>query len=417
MGHRQLPLIANLASFGASAACGLLATLLIVVLWSSEAMGIFTQALAWYFVVSQIAVLGLHNASLTFLARRKGGPIADNKTVVTALAMGLVGGVAGALLTNPISMLASLIASNESVGETVRNTALLLVFSTLAKIVLFSLNGLALFYRFALLQALRAAGVLAATLAAWTLGADVVTIPLYMALAEALVLLIGLALIGPAYLRPRKTSLRRMRLLAFFGIGSLPSGVLAEANARVDVVLLGAFVPSATVGVYSTAALLAEGLFNLLLVFRVMLQPQIGEALSRKRAGDLTALFRMWRPRMAALSAVVSLGIAGVIFLAVPVVTAELPPGQTALYFSILAVGITAAAAYLPFSTILLVGGQPVAHGWLFLSIIVVNALGNLALVPFLGAIGAAIGTAIAYSIFAAATFVLAHRYFKVRLW
>jgi O-antigen/teichoic acid export membrane protein len=412
-----MQLLANLASFGVSAVCGLLATLLIVVLWSSEAMGIFTQALAWYFVVSQIAVLGLHNAVLTFLARRKGGLAGDNTIVVTALAMGLVGGVLGAVLTGPVSMVASLVAGNESVGETLRNTAALLVFSTLAKIILFSLNGLAFFYRFAVLQALRAAGVLVATLVAWALGVDVVLIPLYMAISEATIVLIGLGLLGTVYLKPRRASVRRLRLLAFFGIGSLPSGVLAEVNAKVDVVLLGAFVPVSTVGIYSTAALLAEGLFNLLLVFRVMLQPQIGEVLSRKRGGDLVTLFKFWRLPMIGLSVITSLGVAGAILWLAPLVATQLPPIETTLYFSVLALGITAAAAYLPFSTILLVGGQPVAHGLLYLSIIVANALGNLALVPFLGAIGAAIATAIAYSIYAAATFALARRYFGVRLW
>lgn len=411
-----MPLLANLASFGVSAVCGLLGTLLIVILWGSDAMGVFTQALAWYFVVSQFAVFGLHNAALTFLSRRKGGATNDNATIVAALLLGLAGGVIGAITSFPVSWLAGALSGSDAVAEAVRNTALLVVFSSLAKIVLFVLNGLAFFYRFALLQAVRAAGVLAATLLAWLSGADVVIIPLYMAFAEVLVLLLGLALLGTRYLRPRRTSARRLRLLAFFGLGGMPSGVLAEMNAKIDIVLLGIFVTPATVGIYATAALLAEGLFNLLLVFRVMLQPRIGVDLARKRPADITALYQTWRPRLYALWAATTITVLALIAGALPHVTAELPPGQTALYFGILALGIGSAAAHLPFSTILMVGGRPMAHGLLFAGIVAVNATANLALVPFYGATGSAIGTAVAYSTYAIGTVVLAARYFRVRL-
>ena len=68
---------------------------------------------------------------------------------------------------------------------------------------------------------------------------------------------------------------------------------------------------------------------------------------------------------------------------------------ESRLPFAILVGGIAAAAGYLPFGQMLLMGGRPAAHTALIGSTVLTNVIGNAILIPRYGLAGAAAATAV----------------------
>jgi O-antigen/teichoic acid export membrane protein len=70
----------------------------------------------------------------------------------------------------------------------------------------------------------------------------------------------------------------------FFG------GMLSDLNTRVDIILLGYFVNDASVGIYSFAAVFAEGFGQISYVVKQNLDPIIGRFTAAKSIDKLRSL-------------------------------------------------------------------------------------------------------------------------------
>jgi O-antigen/teichoic acid export membrane protein len=241
-------------------------------------------------------------------------------------------------------------------------------------------------------------------------------VTLLFALAEGLLLAIlvfeFLATVGG----PRRGALGESAAHLRFGVRGLLAGVILELNTRLDVIMLGRFLPEdASVGIYSLAVAVAEGVFQVLTVLQNNYNPLLAQALIGDRAGlpDLVQ-----RGRKQGFLLLAGLGI--VAALGYPL-GADLLMGDPAyragwLPFGLLIAGTVSAAAWLPFGQILLMGNRPGLHSAYMLSILAVNALGNALLIPRLGLAGAALGTALSLTWSAQALRWLARRALGVRL-
>jgi O-antigen/teichoic acid export membrane protein len=78
--------------------------------------------------------------------------------------------------------------------------------------------------------------------------------------------------------------------------------------------------------------------------------------------------------------------------------------------------GVALTAGYMPFSQILLQAGRPGAYTLMTAGLVAANAVGNLLLIPLLGAQGAAIATAFSYVLMIPLLRWTAHRLIDVRL-
>jgi O-antigen/teichoic acid export membrane protein len=179
-----------------------------------------------------------------------------------------------------------------------------------------------------------------------------------------------------------------------FGAKSAFSGVLLELNAKVDVWMIGMAMSDAAVGVYTYAAMLAEGLYQLVVVLQNVYNPILARHLARGERDAVHEVVRRGRWR-AALGIAAAGAIAVAAFpIALSMVGARPEFSGAHVPFAILAGGIALASGYLPFGQILLMGGQPGTHtAWMALTVLV-NVAGNAVWIPRFGLVGAAIATA-----------------------
>jgi O-antigen/teichoic acid export membrane protein len=201
-----------------------------------------------------------------------------------------------------------------------------------------------------------------------------------------------------------------------YGLRSLASGMMLELNSRVDVLMLGWYLADEEVGIYSYAALFAEGFFQLVVVLQNNYNPLIAAHLARGDRGALETLVR--KDRRWFVPALAAAGLLGVVLypalLAVLVDDGEFSRSHAS--FAILILGILIASRELPFQNTLLMGGRPAWHSFYMLAVVGTNAVANATLIPHLGIAGAAVGTAIAFGASSIYLRLLARRLLDVRL-
>ena len=265
----------------------------------------------------------------------------------------------------------------------------------LNKVLLASLNGLRRMRWFAILSAGRFLFMLAAFAVCVRQSASAGQLPVILTAAEAGTFLLAvIACRDLAGLVPIAELRIWVRRHVSFGSRAFMSGVASEINTRVDIIMLGALANDAVVGIYSFAAIIAEGLFQLLVVLRNNYAPIVARLFSEGEREQLTALIRRGRNRTyLAAFPIAALAVAGYALL-VPILTSEPGMDESWIFFAILIAGMSVSSGYIPFSHILLYGQRPGAHTYFLFSVVGINIVANAALIGPFGATGAAAATA-----------------------
>jgi len=186
-----------------------------------------------------------------------------------------------------------------------------------------------------------------------------------------------------------------MREHVVYGAKSALSGVLLELNAKVDIWMIGMFLSDTAVGIYTFAAMVAEGVYELLVVLQNNYNPILARLLSARDLVSLHALVQRGRKwTYVGMLAVAILAVA-LYPLALSILTNKPEFKASWMPFAILMSGILIASGYIPFGQILLMGKQPGWHTLLMASTVLVNVIGNAILIPHLHLEGAAIATAV----------------------
>lgn len=185
-----------------------------------------------------------------------------------------------------------------------------------------------------------------------------------------------------------------------FGAKGVAGGMLADLNTRIDILVLGLMADDRAVGIYSLASVFAEGLFLLNTTLRLNFDPMIARLYHTKQWDALHHLVSTGK-RMGYLGMI---GIGGIAILLFPWVlewiTHQADYSESWPVFAVLAIGIILASGYIPFGGMLQQGGHPGSQSLLTGLIVVTNLVGNLVLIPWFGAMGAAVGTAISQVLF-----------------
>lgn len=386
----------NVVALGVSGVLGIALNYLISEVYGAAALGSFNQVFAAYILFSQVAALGIHLSALQRIA------ICDSASERSAIASSaLVAAAVQASLTAAAFFLsAPLFASfldSADVGEGMRWAAPGVLFFALDKVLLGCLNGLRRMRWYAILTAGRFVTMVAAFGVASFLEVDAARLPLILSAAEIVTFFAASIACSDLFARvPWDRMGHWIRAHVAFGSRGFMSGVLSDLNTRVDVLMLGYFAGDAVVGVYSFAAILAEGFFQLLTVLRSNYAPVLAKLLADGARQELHDL--ICRGRNRTYLAALPLGLVAVAgyALLVPWVTSDPQLDASWLYFAILAAGIVAAAGYIPFSQLLLHAHRPGWHTWFMLAVVGSNIVANAVLIPWIGPAGAAIATAIA---------------------
>jgi O-antigen/teichoic acid export membrane protein len=389
----------NVAALAVAGGCGILFNYAVSAVYGASALGAFNQVFAVYIILSQFGALGFHYSLLRSVASATTERERKVATTTALLATAVIGGLVAAatwLLAGPIGRL----LDSDAVGRGVAHVAPGVFFFSLSKVTLACLNGLERMRWYAILFGGRFVLMLIGFAVCAGLDVDAAQLPIVITLAEAVILLASLVpvagqigRVGGAELGPR------IREHLRFGVRGFSSGLASELNTRVDVLILGVYASDAVVGAYSFAAILAEGMYQLLIVLRTSYAPTVIRLWTGDQKQQLTGLVRRVRDRTWLGAAGVGLVAAVGYALVVPHLTSDPALADSWQYFAILLAGMVASAGYAPFQPMLLYGGLPGWHTVFMLAIAMVNAAGNLILVPMHGPIGAAAATAAAFAL------------------
>lgn len=393
----QRDVVWNFLSIAVLAVSGIALNALIGRVYGDSALGVFNQVWAAYVFFSQLAVGGIDLSVLRAVAasssdRKRTFDVAIG-AILPTLALAALSTAGFYLLRSPLARL----LESDGVALGIQAATPGLFFFALNKVLFGIQNGLRRMRAFAVLQSCRFLFMLAGFWVVCALGWPGARLAFLFTFAEAclfvlLALEVGLQLAWSA--RPHWTAWARTHLA--YGVKSCLSGVLLELNSRVDILMLGYFLSDAAVGVYSFAALIAEGVFQLLVKLQNVYNPLIAAALNRGDTLELQAMVRKGRVWTWLLMFVVGIVAVLVFPIAVRILTGD-PSFQAGWApFAALMAGIALSSGYMPFQQTLLMANRPGWHTLMVLAMVVINAVGNALLIPHWQLVGSGVATGFA---------------------
>ncbi|MCY2960263.1 MAG: polysaccharide biosynthesis C-terminal domain-containing protein [Planctomycetota bacterium] len=398
-GKLQSDVAWNVASLAILGIAGLALNVLIGQHWDESTLGVFNQALAAYTFFSMAAVGGIDRSALRAVAeaghdRARAAAAAWATLVPTALIAALAA-AAYWFARWPIARL----LESDGVAAAIEASAPGLFFFALNKVLLAIVNGEGRMRAFAVYQSLRYIGILVALFAAMREGLDGDRLMVVFTFSEGVLLLVAGIDVARLLRSAPGGWATEVRGHVVFGAKSAFSGVLLELNAKVDVWMIGIFMSDAAVGVYTYAAMLAEGLYQLVVVLQNVYNPRLARHIAAGEGEAVHELVRRGRTwSWIGITAVGAIAVAA-FPLALSIIGARPEFSAAHWPFGLLVAGIALSAGYLPFGQILLMGGRPATHTVLMATTVLANVVGNAILIPRHGLIGAAIATAISMAL------------------
>ena len=417
-GRLRGDLLWNLGSFAFAAAAVAILNLLILRYYNRDALGVFAQVFSVYVLFSQFSALGVHFSVLQASAAHAADRRQCGQILAGALPLMLVLSVACAgvywLARWPIANW----LGSPGVARGIEASTLGLLLFGINKGLQGMVNGLEWMRSFALLQVARPVLMFAAffvLVAAGAGGSDAAWV-LTASEAGAFVLAAGLLAARGYFVRPTREAWAWMGRHLSFGVRSFGVGALTALSTRMDVLLLGYFWSDAEVGVYALPAMIAAGLYQVLVVLRNNLNPRIVRRWADGDRAGVESLAAQTRRRVYPLAAIAVLAILALYWPAAGLVKHGDVIRQGWGPLAVLLLGVWAVSGYLPFNQVLMLARRPAVQSGVVVLATAASLLANLALVPWLGAYGAAAATSF-YQVFQNLLVVLlARRMLKLAL-
>lgn len=407
----------NVASLGLLGLAGIALNSLIASIYGAAMLGVFNQVLCAYILFSMAAAGGINYSLLSAVAEAPH----DRARVASA--------VVGALL--PTIVLASIVTAlfyfsrhwiaerleSEGVAIGMRAATPGLFFFALNKQLLAVVNGLRRMRAFAIYQSLRYVLILGGFVIAWRTVMPGEQLSFVWSFAEGILFVVLAIEVGlHVAWRAAANVVHWSRTHVVFGSKSVISAMLLELNAKVDIWMLGLWLDDASVGVYSFAANLAEGFYQLIIVLQNNFNPLIANLIAKDAKQELEALITKARRWIVPAFAATALAAAVIYPWTLPLLAKGPQFKDSWPSFAILVGAIGALAAWLPFGNLLLMSKHPAWNSLLMALVVGVNVAVNALLIPKIGIAGAAVGTATAFVAFALLLKLFARRLIGVRL-
>ncbi|MBX3395780.1 MAG: polysaccharide biosynthesis C-terminal domain-containing protein [Phycisphaerae bacterium] len=408
----------NLGSLAVLAAAGLVLNFVVARAWSKDALGVFTQVYAIYIVLSQLAVGGVHASVLKEVSYQQN----DLERAALSATSGLVlgAGIAAVVcaVCYPLCGYVGRLLNSDDVAIGLRDVVPGLFFFSLNKILLNILNGVRHMRAYAVFAAMRYLLILLGVLVIFIARIHYAHLAAALSMAEVALFVCLVRYVGVRVFPLRIAVDLRARMAAHFGFGvrGFLSALVSDLNTRVDAIMLGYFRTDALVGLYSMAAVLAEGFYQFPVVIQRNVNPLIGKAFAEDDKARIEWMARKTRRVLHAIMfglCLVTIPLYG------PLMRLAFPDkgyDESAWAFAILIIGIAIQSGFAPMGGILFQGGRPGEQTKLMALVLTWNILLNLALIPAYGINGAAIATGSAYVLQGILTVVFAKRHFGVRL-
>jgi len=405
----------NYSAYAIMALTGIILNFYVAWKMGFEALGIFNQIYAIYVVLGQLAAFGVHDSAQKHIAEYAGDKYTSDLVGQTAFWIALgTGSLIGGLLF-AFSDVIEVVTNSVQVGRGVSIVAPAICLFAVNKILMGILNGARRMKAFAIVQSIRIVIILSVCFGIASFGQAAYLLALGFLIAEIVITPV-LVILTHAWSWPFriKEAKRWATTHIKFGIKALSGGFLAESYIRIDILMLAIFVSDVKVGIYSFAALFVEGLFQLPVVIRTISNPVLVKLLIDKDPANVVKFVRKVSP----ISVAVYIPIAAIVLICFPLLSNfypfELVSAAHGLLF-ILLIGLLLYSAFIPFEFLLLQSGMPGRQSLLFTINVFVNILFNVLLIPLFGIWGAALATAVSFSLSAISLNIAAGRWLGFR--
>jgi O-antigen/teichoic acid export membrane protein len=401
----------TLGSFVLLAASGMVINLVVAGVRDAAALGVFNQAYAVYIVASQLATLGLHYSVLRHAALHESDEVVRGRMFFTAAACALGLGVAAALVVGLGAGAFATLFDSPATGRAIAWAATGLTLFSLNKVLLAYLNGLRRMKAFSVLQGLRYLMVMAVVCAVAAGPWPIERITIGFLAAEVVTAAAAVGYLARCRLaRHLHFDTGWLGQHARFGAKGLAAGMFAEFNSRIDVLLIGVFLPDREVGIYSFAAMMVDGVYHVLAMIRINFNPVLVGALRDGDHAQAMGLRRQSARWVLPATGAMALAAVGALWVLSTWVVPhkDLHEGMPSLL--ILMSGLVLVSALVPFDNLLMVSGHPGYQTLQQVATVAANAAVAVALLPLWGIAGAAAGTAVSYLAGAAALLVFSRR-------
>lgn len=390
----------NYGAFVLMAGAGALINLFIAAVRGAEALGVFNQAYAVFIVAGQLATVGLHDSAQKHMAHHDADLAAQSSISRAAIICTMTTGTAVAVLLFLLAPTLGRVTDSAAVGTAIATVAPGILLFGVNKTFMGLLNGARRMRAYAIAQSTRVAVILTVVVAVGLSEGPDWMLVLGFTVAET-VLVVGLLVTTRRHWSAPSdaTAVRSwMRDHFQFGTRALPNAFLAESFVRIDVLMLGLFVTDSSVGYYSFAAIFVEGLYQLPVVIRTVVNPVLVRLFISESKAVLAAFCR----RLAGLSLAVFVPIALVVYAGFPflelIVDPEMVMRSRALLPALLA-GLLVYSAFIPVDHLMLQAGMPGRQSILMVANVMINIVLNALLIPRYGVLGAAVATGSAYAL------------------
>lgn len=373
---------------------GISINVLIASNYDSSALGVFNQIFALYIMSSQFAVGGVHFSVLKYTAQHDNHSEIILTIVHSALLVVLVLSVLIAL---------ALFFGKNIIGEILDSPLVLngiyyiapsLIFFSFNKVLLSSLNGLRMMQAFAIVSGLRYILIISFVCYVSISGISSELLPASFLFSEMILFPIQILILRRKLLTTKfKVERYWIKEHSIFGFKAFLGGVFIELNSRVDVLMLGIFLSDSVVGLYSFAAMLAEGFYQALVVVKNNINPVMGKLISANRIDEFKNIVAKTMRIVYPVSFLIGSLTIG---LYLPILD-FLPNGvefsDSLPILAILLLGFWLISGFVPFDSILTQSGFPASQTFINALGLLINLLLNTLLIPLYGPIGAALAT------------------------
>lgn len=392
----------NYAALAATAVAGTAINVMIAKYHGAGALGVFAQLYALYAVTSQVAMLGVGDSIQKHIAEHVENIVQRRGIFYSSLALVASSAAVVATIVFVCRNVVGTILDSDDVAMGLLYVAPAIFLFCLNKTFFALLNGLGRLRAYGVVQVVRAIIMtLAMILIVWV-GLPAHADGAVFLIAEALLFPILVVLTwsdwwGKALAETVKEWLGRNLV---FGLRALPNAALMEVQLRVDVVMVSVFLSDEDVGIYSFAALFAEGLYQLAVVIRTVAYPTLVHMHAGGGLQVSSSTLRLQAARLVRKLSLVNVLLTTVVGLAIvliyPTLASVVAPvfierGYTVL--QILLAGICLYSVFAPFDQILLQSGRAGIQSIAMILAVVVNVALNARLISQIGLPGAALAT------------------------
>jgi len=290
--------IINMSGFFIIAIGGLAFNIIIAAKYGPSGAGVFNQVFAFYILLSLLASAGLPRAVAHYAAVHRDSPEIISKILSTSLILVSIFFLMSVILGLILSPIINWAYDSNDVYHSFFVMIPGILFFSVNKVMLQCLNGLKRIKKNALGRSLRLVFLNIAVIFLVIIDVPIWLMPLALVIGEFLLTGLLLFFLWDLFsISFFQGWLQWSKKLLIFGKKSFLGSAFSGINTRIDILILGIFFDDFHVGLYSIAAMFAEGFLELFNIVRLIINPRIHKIFTNEGVEELNKFLHLWRKR------------------------------------------------------------------------------------------------------------------------